>query len=163
MNAEPMPMGTFAKLSLPGSTQSSFPGVQLYLPALLQSGPNAPEEPFLVELSNVPIASRENDGRIRRYDVDVRNRLMQLKLQQLINTLLSVSDPGCRPPGRTSGSTRVDRSAGSRTYWRGKFTGVCPVRVLRCSYPTGTLVSRMTTDERRSCDAGAGGISLALV
>jgi len=80
MNAEPMPIWTFAKLPLPGPTQSSFPSVQLHPPALLQRGPNTPEEPFFVELSNVPVASRENDGSIRWHDVDIRDRLVQLEL-----------------------------------------------------------------------------------
>lgn len=162
MNAEPVPMWTFTKLSLPSPAQSSFPSVQLHPPALLQCSPNTPEEPFLVELPSIPVPSREDDGGIGGYDVDIRDRLMQLELQQLINALLSVSNPR-RSPGRASRRTRADRSTRARTRRCGKEARVRTVRVLRRGRTTDALVSCVTTNECCSNDAGTGRIPLALV
>jgi hypothetical protein len=80
-----------AELSLPGLAQAALPRVELDAPAFLECEADAAQKALFVELSDVAVACREHDRRIRWDLIRAGERLVQLQLEKLVHTLFAVS------------------------------------------------------------------------
>ena len=98
-----------AELLLPRPAEAALPGVELDPPAFLEREAHAAEEALLVKLPDVAVPRREHDCRSRWRVVRRRHRLVQLQLQQLVDTLLAIALT--RRRGRVRNVVRVVRVA----------------------------------------------------